>query len=365
MNKKFLIIGLAVVLAAGLSWAGRMFYRAHYNLVTIDVYNAPVASVIKQMERQTREKILSPKALDAKVTLTVKNMPLDEALDRLGEQAGANWSKWHAVSESERGLSKLETALRDNSKIEEAGWTNIAPRDVAGGASWQASANGLNDSTVESGGGATVVTRGKPMMIRLNDGDVKDGNVEAALREKLKATGMDEATIAKATAAMKEQTMDVDVKASGPRGDVTGKAGGPQPRIRMITRSRDGSGHVTEEVWSPEHVVMEQLLRPKLGDQTYEEASEAVAREVSTKVKGELTTLYVLRKSPGGFPMAGRMMRKIHDGSAGGTNGHGEMPPMPDIESVIKRAEAENYTRLTPEQRVQRAREKQAAKTNP
>jgi len=43
----------------------------------------------------------------------------------------------------------------------------------------------------------------------------------------------------------------------------------------------------------------------------------------------------------------------------------GEPPPMPDIESAVKRAEAENYTRLTPEQRVQRAREKQAAKTNP
>jgi hypothetical protein len=60
------------------------------------------------------------------------------------------------------------------------------------------------------------------------------------------------------------------------------------------------------------------------------------------------------------------MMHQVHGGIGGGTNAvAGEPPPMPDIESVVKRAEAENYTRLTPEQRVQRAREKQAAKAKP
>ena len=145
------------------------------------------------------------------------------------------------------------------------------------------------------------------------------------------------------------------------------KTGGPQPRIRMVTRSRDGSGEVTEEIWCPERVVLEQRLQPKLGDQTYPEANELVAKEISEKVKGNLTTLYVLRGSPGGFPFAGRMMRQVHvGGGGGGTNAiGGEPPPLPDIESAVKRAEAENYARLTPEQRVQRAREKQAAKAKP
>ena len=62
--------------------------------------------------------------------------------------------------------------------------------------------------------------------------------------------------------------------------------------------------------------------------------------------------------------MAGRMMRKIHGGAPGDTNAPGEVPPLPDIESVVKRHEAENFTKLTPEQRVDRAREKQAAKKN-
>jgi hypothetical protein len=211
-----------------------------------------------------------------------------------------------------------------------------------------------------------VVTRKKAMMIKLDGRDIKDGNVEAAVREQLKAAGADEAVIAKAVGALPQATMDVDVQATGGGGDAMAKGGGPQPRLRIITRSRDGDGKMTEEIWSPEHLVLEQRLLPKLGDQTYQDASEAAAREVSEKVKGSLTTLYVFNKSPGGFPFAGKMMRQIHQESGHGTNAiPGEPPPLPDVEGVVRRAEAENYTRLTPEQRVRRAREKQAAKTNP
>jgi hypothetical protein len=365
MNRKHLLITIPIiVVVAGAAWIGRSVHRARHNLVTIDVYNAPLASVIKQLERQTRETILVGKGLEAKVTLAVKNLPLDEALDRLGQQVGANWSKWHAVHGSERALKQLEAALRECTKIEEAGWTNIAPQDFSGGSGLQAAAGGADDSSVEVGGGGAVVTRGKPVMVRLNSGDIKNGDVQAALREKLKEAGADEAVIAKAGSAMQQQTMDVDVQASGSGDKLDVKKG--SPRIRMVSRSRDANGEVIEEIWSPERVVLEQRLQPKLGDQTYQDASEAVAREISEKVKGNLTTLYVLRKSPGGFPFAGKMMRQVHSGAGGGTNIVGGEPlPMPDIESAVKRAEAENYTRLTPEQRVQRARQKQAAKSNP
>src|SRR5437867_4464154 len=130
MNKKYLFIGMAVVVAAGLAWVGRAAYRARHNLVTLDVYNAPLATVIKQLERQTRETILAGKDLDTRVTLAVKNLPLDEVLDRLGQQAGATWSKWHAVHGSERALNQLEAALRDRTKLGDAGWTNLAPPDA-------------------------------------------------------------------------------------------------------------------------------------------------------------------------------------------------------------------------------------------
>jgi len=385
MNKKFLLIGVTVLAVAGLAWAGRAIYRAKKNIVTIDVYNAPLADVIRQLERQTRETILARGDIQTKVTLKVKNVPLDTALDQLGRQAGVNWSKWHAVHDSSRALDKLETALRNRSKLEDAGWTNLAPQEVAGGPSWEGAPGGpaggatMTREISGAGGGVSVSGR-KPVMIKLDSGDIKDGNVQAAIREKMKAAGMDDATIAKATAAMKEQTMDVDVDVQAGPGahdgsdtsDVIVRKGGPngnaQPRIRMITRSRDGSGKVFEEIWSPEHLVLEQKLSGKLGDGSYSDPSEIAAREVARKVKGDLTTLYVLSSGPGGFPFAGKMMRQIHAGGGGteGTNGvAGQLPPLPDLEAVVRRHEAENYTRLTPEQRVQRAREKQAAKANP
>jgi hypothetical protein len=133
----------------------------------------------------------------------------------------------------------------------------------------------------------------------------------------------------------------------------------------MFTRGRDKNGDMVQEIWSPEHVVLEERLQPKLGDKSYSEPTEAVAREIADKVKGDLTTLYVLSGAPGGFAFPGKMMRPIHlaSGSGPGTNSTpGKMPPLPDIESAVRRAEAENYTRLTPEQRVQRIREKQAGK---
>jgi hypothetical protein len=385
MNKRILLISVTVLAVAGGAWVGRAIYRAKRNIVSIDVYNAPLADVIRKLERQTRETILARADIQTKVTLKVKNVPLEEALDQLGRQAGVNWSKWHAVYDSSRALDKLETALRNRAKLEDAGWTNLAPADVPGEPSWQAGGStvgGGSDPTggvtltreiAGAGGGMTVSGR-KPVMIKLDSNDVKGGDVQAAIREKMKAAGMDDATIAKATAAMKEQTMDVDVSVGGPKGgegDVMFKAGGPdgsaQPRIRMVTRSRDGSGKMTEEVWSPEHLVLEQKLSGKLGGGWYSDPSETAAREVAKKVKGDLATLYVLSSGPGGIAFGGRMMRPIHagGGGSGGTNGvSGELPPMPDLEAVVRRHEAENYTRLTPEQRVQRAREKQAAKAN-
>lgn len=363
MNKKYLFLGMAIVAAAGLAWVGRAVYRARQNLVTLDVYNAPLATVIKQLERQTRETILAGKDLEAKVTLAVKKMPLDQVLDRLGQQVGANWSKWHAVHGSERALNQLEVALCDRSTVRAVGWTNLAPQDFPAGPGL----DGMTAGGPAAGGKREmVVTRGKPVMIRLDSKDIKGGEVEAAVREQLKASGADEATIAQAGAALRRATVDVDVQATGGGSNVMVKAGGPPHRVRMVTRTRDGKGQVTEEIWSPEHIVLEERLHSKLGDSTYQDASETVAREVAKRVKARLTTLYVLNKSPGGFPFAGRMMRQIHMESGGGTNAApGELPALPDIEGVVRRAEAENYTRLTPEQRVQRAREKQAASTKP
>ena len=143
MNKKFLLVGITACLAAALAWTGRAIYCARHNLVTIDVYNAPLATVIRQLERQTRETVLASKDLETKVTLAVKNLPLDEVLDRLGPQAGVNWSKWHAIHGSERALNQLEAALRNRTKIGTVGWTNLAPQDFPDRLEWRTAGGSL------------------------------------------------------------------------------------------------------------------------------------------------------------------------------------------------------------------------------
>jgi hypothetical protein len=79
MNKRIILIGVTMLAVTGLAWAGRTIYRANRNIVSIDVYNAPLAEVIKQMEKQTWETILARSDLQTKVTLNLKNVPLDEA----------------------------------------------------------------------------------------------------------------------------------------------------------------------------------------------------------------------------------------------------------------------------------------------
>ena len=72
MNKKVILVGVGILAVAGVAWVGRAVYRARKNIVTIDAYNTPLASVIKQIERQTREKIVVPKDLESKITLNLK-----------------------------------------------------------------------------------------------------------------------------------------------------------------------------------------------------------------------------------------------------------------------------------------------------
>jgi hypothetical protein len=78
-------------------------------------------------------------------------------------------------------LAQLETALRDRAKIEDAGWTNIAPQDIAGGPEWHSGPGGLPEGpgnfTTTDTQGSVVVTKRKPVMIRLDSKDVKDGNL--------------------------------------------------------------------------------------------------------------------------------------------------------------------------------------------
>src|SRR5437870_351631 len=127
MKTKYLLLGAGAVLIAGGLWFGRAAWRVHRQLVTLQVRNAPLAEVLRKIERQTWKKIRAEKSLDARITLNVTDKPLAYVLDLIGEQAGARWTTFHAVYGSSRALRALDAALEGDGNLEPAGWTKLAP----------------------------------------------------------------------------------------------------------------------------------------------------------------------------------------------------------------------------------------------
>lgn len=277
MKMKYLLLGLCAVLALGGWWVGRMAWRAHRQLVTLDVRNMPLAEVLRKVERQTWQKIRAEKALDARITLHVADKPLAYVLDRLAEQAGARWSTLYAVYDSAAALKALDSALRGDGKLEPAGWTRIAPK---------------LPSPDEAG------PNEPPLVFHANP------NPEAP---------------------------------------------GPMPgerRMMMVRRTPDGpvvfaggaDGQV--EMWSPQELDLQTSLTGRLASDTNQAATAEAAAETARKLKAQWTTCVALRKSNMGI-------------------GFGAPPPgRPGLEQA-RRGPNDRFARLTPEQRVQRARERQ------
>jgi hypothetical protein len=274
MKTKYLVLGIGALLAAGGLWFGRAAWRAHHQLVTLDVRNASLADVLGKIEWQTWKKIRAEKNLNARITLHVTDKPLPYVLDRLAEQAGARWSTVYAVYDSASALKALDSALRSDGKLEPAGWMKIAPGPQA------LKPPGPNEKALPSG--------------------------------------------------------------LGPAPEASGPPGG-QPMTMLFRRAENESmvmqntaGEV--EVWSPEELVMESALNPQFGGEHNETATAAAAEEAARKVRGQWTTYFALRKSSMGMGLGGP-------------------PPLPGFD-LVKQQQNDHFARLTPEQRVLRARER-------
>jgi hypothetical protein len=275
MKTKYVLLGIGALLAAGGLWFARAAWRAHRQVVTLDVRNVPLADVLRKLERQTWRKLRAEKNVDARITLQVMNKPLSYVLDRLAEQAGARWSTLYAVYASTPALNALDSSLRGDGKLEPAGWTKIAPK--------------------------------APEPESTSPGE----------------TGF-------------PPSFHPDPDSPGP---MTGQRG--QIMVRrarngaMFARNADGQ----VEVWSPEELVVESALNNRLGGDRSELATPAAAADVARKVKGHWTTYLAFRKSNMGIGFGG--------------------PPTdrPGVDPV-KRGLNDHFARLTPEQRVRRARER-------
>ena len=238
------LIAMGFVLALAALWLGRVAWRKHHHLVTMHTRNAPLAEVIRQLERQTSEKVLLDKKLDAKVTIEVKNMPLTNVLDLISDQAGARWGKTYAVYDHEGALRRLESALHGETKLEEVGWTNLAPR--------------INDAdfpgidSFGAGGGPARVVRASPEgdapsqapMFFQNDEDVRRF-VPENLRDKVTITHGNEGATRTITATEDQpngrrvinlSTNSADVEKDGPG------SGAGRPMKSLVVRRTAGPG---------------------------------------------------------------------------------------------------------------------------
>src|SRR5258708_1512931 len=129
MKTKSIFLGLGALVVAARLWFGPGAWRAHHQLVSLNVRNAPLPEVLRKIERQPGKKIRAEKSLDARITLHVVAKPLLYVLDRLAEQAGAHWSTLYAVYDSARALGALDSALSSDGKPEPAGGTKLAPSE--------------------------------------------------------------------------------------------------------------------------------------------------------------------------------------------------------------------------------------------
>jgi len=355
---KYIWAAGALVLALVGTWAGHILWCAHRNLVTLHVRNAPLAEVIRKIERQTWEHISVDPKLNSLITLNVKNKPLAEALDRIGQQCGARWTSVYAVYGLESALPKLESSLFGDKKLDEVGWKMIAPPglDQAGTTGIPIEFNGgpgspltISNGMAVAGGGGGGGGGGQPRIV-INGGpmpspqDLPPGAVIS--------------------------TEDSVIKGGG--GRIQGRQGQGAPVMVTMRRRADGSGAMEQEIWSPVQLVLESRLNDRLGENYVTSPSPEGAAQTAKKVKGKWKLYYALKKSsmpmnmPGGSRMRtftsnepGKAMQMVkQNGTNSAVNLKPALPSIDDLAQSIQQQKLEDLARLTPEQRVLRAREK-------
>lgn len=125
-NKILAAAGLAVVMA--LLYVGWVAYRAHSNLVTLNVRNMDVRQVVKKIEWQTWENIFVHKDVQGQVTLAVHQAPIEKVLKIIADQTSSRSSVIYPLYSSGKSYITLKKALRGEISAAENGWTNLQSR---------------------------------------------------------------------------------------------------------------------------------------------------------------------------------------------------------------------------------------------
>lgn len=126
-NRNFVLLLLMAAVASTV-YAVHLTKRAVRNLVTLDVRNMEVRRVARMIERQTWESISVDKSVQGNVTLNVKDVPLEEVLQIVGEQTSSRSSAIYPLYSSRKSLAALKQALRGEIDPATHGWTNLPAR---------------------------------------------------------------------------------------------------------------------------------------------------------------------------------------------------------------------------------------------
>jgi hypothetical protein len=224
--------------------------------------------------------------------------------------------------------------------------------------------------------GATWTTSGgsgsrqaRVMTLRLEGTHLKDGDLDRALKEQLGTnSGVVAEAVASAVAGALGDLTNGTLPAAGTR--VRTFSSGPMVTMHRSGASADGEDETT--FWSPERIILETTLMPRLGKDLPESPTRAEADAVAGKVQGRCVTLYALQPSQAG-PLPADVLRQMRPMLGGGravrlapgTNGAPNLERLTsEVENRIQRESLEQFQKLTPEQRAERARARRDSQTN-
>ncbi len=130
--KNRILWAVAIVLALGAAWCAHAAYRAHLNLVTLNVRDVDVRVVARSIEWQTWEKIIVHRDVSGKVTLNVHNVSLEQVLEIINEQISTRWMAIYPLYSSRKSLAALKKAAAGDGEPEKSGWSALQSQQFRG-----------------------------------------------------------------------------------------------------------------------------------------------------------------------------------------------------------------------------------------
>ena len=110
---------------AAVLWGGYRAYRAHANLVTLNVHHMEVRRVVAKLQWQTWERIVVSKDVGGYVTMNVHSVPLEEVLNIVGLQTDSRWTRLYPVYSTGKSLTQFKQVLEGKVAPSENHWSAL------------------------------------------------------------------------------------------------------------------------------------------------------------------------------------------------------------------------------------------------